>query len=554
MVRPEATDRSSSCGAWLRTTLLAALPLGDPSDAAAWKSGYATILTGDLQKYEVALASPELEGRDTPSAGLARAAEYVEARLLEAGCAPLDEAIRSPSTNGGAGSPSAGAPAARSLRWKYSRLLPSIDAAACALSLSLASGEPRAFAVGTDFVPIVGAGGRAEGPLVFCGFGIDAPREHWDELKGKPLKGAIALIVESEPRHAKLFDGPETTREAELYEKLRELGDAGARGAIVVRRPPERPAKSKLGPRPEPVPLSLRASWAVWNDPRTFQTPEPGAGVVPAVEVDARTADVLLGQDVLALAEKIEKLGRGLSIESKGRKVALESATKSVETELENVVGVLRGADPALADEYVVLGAHYDHIGVDSAGRVGCGADDNASGTAALLELAQAFGTARPRRSLLCVAFSGEEHGLWGSQAFCQRPPIEASRMVAMVNMDMLGRGAPEEIAVLGIVQNPELDKVLDRAKALSKTGVTKIVVRQGEELFQRSDHFSFHQLGVPVLFFFEGLPIDENKDYHTWRDTVEALDFDKLTRSTRLVFNSAWLLANDDQRPPKPK
>ncbi|MCC6409826.1 MAG: M28 family peptidase [Planctomycetes bacterium] len=508
----------------------------------AWKEAYATILTADLQSHEVALASPELEGRNTPSAGLARAAEYIERHFRDAGLEPL------PSASTGTGASDA------SFRWTYTRMIQRAEPEGCALTLEVTGGEPKTFALGTDFVPVVGADGRGDGPLLFCGYGINAPKERWEEVKGKAFKGAIAMLVESEPRHAKLFDGPEITREAELYEKLGDLAAAGVDGVIVVRRPPERPAKPKFGPRPEPVPLSLRSDWASWNDGRTFQTPSPPEGLPPTVEVTPEVAAALLGQDVLELAAKIDKLGKSQQLAPKGRTVRLAAATKAVETELENVVGIVRGTDEALAREYVVLGAHYDHIGVDSAGRIGCGADDNASGTAALIELAQAFAVAPPRRSVLCIAFSGEEHGLWGSQAFCQRPPLAPESFTAMINMDMLGRGEPEEVAVLGIPQNPELEKVLNRAKALSKTGVTKLIVRQGEELFQRSDHFSFHQIGVPVLFFFEGLPIEKNKDYHTWRDTIEALDFDKLTRSTRLVFNSAWLLANDDDRPPKPR
>lgn len=517
---------------------------GDPPDTAVWKSGYDTLLTADLQAHEVALASPEMEGRDTPSAGLARAATYIEEHFLAAGLEAVGAAPTTGTTTSGG-----------SLRWTYSRKIQTANASACELVLAVDGKEPQSFALASDFVPVPGVGGKADGPLIFCGFGIRAPKEKWDDLKGKSLKGAIVMIVESEPRHAKLFDGPEITHDAELFEKLGDLADAKVAGVIVVRRPPEAPAKSKFGPRPDASPLSVRADWAHWNDGRTFQTPQPTpTRLPPTVEVNASTGQLLLGESVVALATRIEKSGRSVQVAPKGRYVRFTSAAEAVDTELENIVGVLRGSDPTLAEEYVVLGAHYDHIGVDSAGRIGCGADDNASGSAALLELAQAFSTARPRRSLLFIAFSGEEHGLWGSQAICQRPPIDPSRLVAMVNMDMLGRGVAEEVAVLGITQNPELEKVLQQAKGLSKTGVTKIVVRQGEELFERSDHYSFHRIGVPVLFFFEGLPIDANKDYHTWRDTIETLDFDKLTRSTRLVFNTAWLLANDDERPPKPR
>ena len=174
--------------------------------------------------------------------------------------------------------------------------------------------------------------------------------------------------------------------------------------------------------------------------------------------------------------------------------------------------------------------------------------------TATAAGLVCALAADPPRRSVLLCAFSGEEDGLLGSQAICARPPVPPERMVAMLNMDMIGRGEADEVAVLGLNQNPDLEKVLDRARRLAPTGIKDVTVRKGEELFARSDHYSFHKIGVPVLFFFEGLPIDKNKDYHTWRDTLDKLDYDKMARTARLVFNTAWILANDDSRPPKPR
>jgi Zn-dependent M28 family amino/carboxypeptidase len=238
-------------------------------------------------------------------------------------------------------------------------------------------------------------------------------------------------------------------------------------------------------------------------------------------------------------------------------------ATEVQELRVDNVAGLVRGSDPARAGEVVVIGAHYDHVGVDDRGRVGLGADDNASGTAALLELARALAEARPARSVACVAFAGEEDGLLGSAAFCEHPPWAMAgavgaeppaTVIAMLNMDMIGRGKRDSVAVIGLEQNPDLGKLLERAQRLEPSGVTRLVTRGGAELWERSDHFSFHQIGVPVLFFFEGLPISDNPDYHTWRDTLEQLDFDKIARTTRLVYNTAWLLANDADKPAPPR
>src|SRR5690606_10201671 len=111
--------------------------------------------------------------------------------------------------------------------------------------------------------------------------------------------------------------------------------------------------------------------------------------------------------------------------------------------------------------------------------------------------------------------------------------------------LDMIGRGDAREVAVLGTRQNPDLERVLARAEQLARTGVREVVTSGGLDLWSRSDHFSFHKIGVPVLFFFEGLPISRNPDYHTWRDTIERLDLAKIENTARLVYNTAWLLAN---------
>ncbi len=515
-------------------------------DVALWKKGYDTVATSDLEQHERNLASPEMEGRDTPSAGLSRAADYIEKCFRDAGLEPLPIAA-STGSDAVAKQPS--------MRFTYTHLAQHEVAEECSLSLAVDGQPPKEFALDHDFVPVPLLGGKAEGTLVFLGFGINAPKEHFEDAKGKELRGAIALIVEGEPRHPKLFEGSDPTRPADLWTKLVDLRDAGVVGVICVRRPPEKLVSKIKGPPIAPTPIGVREAFATWVGDPTPAAPNPlPPHLPPTIEVTPECAQLLLGESVEALAQKIDKSGKSIHMLPKSRKVKLSSGAKSTEVTLEDVVAEIKGTDPELSREFVVIGAHYDHIGVDARDRIGCGADDNASGSSALLELAQAFGGAHPRRSLLFISFSGEEKGLLGSQAFCKKPPIAASSMVAMVNMDMIGRGSPEELAVLGLNQNPELEKVLDRARKMSNVGVTKLVLRQGEELFQRSDHFSFHQIGVPVLFFFEGLPIEKNPDYHSWRDTVDKLDFEKMTRTTKMVFNTVWILANDDARPPRPK
>ena len=118
----------------------------------------------------------------------------------------------------------------------------------------------------------------------------------------------------------------------------------------------------------------------------------------------------------------------------------------------------------------------------------------------------------------------------------------------------MVGFGEESEVSVLGVTRNPKLKPLLERAKRLQKTGLRKVITGKGEELWERSDHYNFHKQGIPVLFFFEGLPISRNKDYHTWRDTVDKVNYPKVTNTARMVYNTVWLLANDEKRPPHPR
>jgi Peptidase family M28 len=537
---------------------LLALALSAPG--GSFEVGLATISKEDLLAHLRTLAGPEREGRDTPSQGLSEAARFLAQRYREAGWLPAPDSLEvwkavskrelPPLPAGGASSAGAEAPAGTYLR-PYLRRLPQPDAQACYLRLDLGTGAPQAFVLGKDFVPLAHCEGEVKGELCFAGFAIDAKKESYDDLEGVKLKGRIALVFEGEPENQKRFDGPELTEDASLWKKLERLRTAQAAGVLFVRRAsaPDPKRKTVEDEYDEPG-LAFRHEWATWNDKHAPD--ERPKETLPCLEITPECANAIAGLDVVAIEHAMDKSARPNKLSWKGRQVLLQSKTATSDLEADNVVAWLPGSDEKLAEQVVVVGAHYDHVGVDTRGRIGFGADDNGSGSAALLELAQALASARPRRSILACSFSGEEEGLLGSQAIAARLPVDKSRIVAMVNMDMIGRGDRNEVAVLGIVQNPALEKVLERARRLAPAGVGKLVLRQGEELFQRSDHYSFHQLGVPVLFFFEGLPIDNNEDYHTWRDTLDKLDLEKMRRTTVLVYETVWTLANDDERPPR--
>jgi Zn-dependent M28 family amino/carboxypeptidase len=231
----------------------------------------------------------------------------------------------------------------------------------------------------------------------------------------------------------------------------------------------------------------------------------------------------------------------------------------------QNVLGLIEGTDPNLRKEVMIIGAHYDHDG-ESNGQIWYGADDNGSGTAALLEIAEAFanGKSRPARSILLCAFTGEEKGLLGSRYYVDHPVFPLNRTIAMFQMDMIGRnedhsadpgqGIPEERAsenanalnVLGSAFSPDLKTTISRENDRVDLTVRFRYDFKAEDLLRRSDQWSFLAREIPAVFFFTGL----HPDYHTPRDTANKINYPKLEKVTRLVYLSAFQIAGKPAKP----
>lgn len=218
-----------------------------------------------------------------------------------------------------------------------------------------------------------------------------------------------------------------------------------------------------------------------------------------------------------------------------------------------NVVAILPGSDPELRDTYVVFSAHMDHVGIGTADAEGDsiynGADDDASGTAALVEVAGAFTalSSRPVRSLMFLAVSGEEKGLLGSRYFSDNPTVPVASIVANINVDMIARNAPDSIVVIG--QEYSSLGPLVRSIATDHPELGLVVVPDPwpeERFFFRSDHFNFARQEIPALFFFSGV----HEDYHRPSDEVERIDPGKAARVARLIFLTAHAIASDAQPP----
>lgn len=216
-----------------------------------------------------------------------------------------------------------------------------------------------------------------------------------------------------------------------------------------------------------------------------------------------------------------------------------------------NTIGILEGSDPALKNEYLVYSAHMDHIGITSGqpDSISNGADDDGSGTAGVLELAEAFSqrNARPKRSIVFITVSGEEKGLWGSSYFADHPTVPIKDVVADLNIDMIGRNWKDTIVVIGM-QHSDLGTTLagvgESHRDLRMTPIDDIWPEEG--LYFRSDHYNFAKKGVPILFFTSGL----HDDYHRVTDSAEKIDSEKESRILKLLFFLGQDIANNPTRP----
>ena len=267
---------------------------------------------------------------------------------------------------------------------------------------------------------------------------------------------------------------------------------------------------------------------------------------------DGAIAPILAAHGVDLMSARAR--GGGSVINVPGLTLRLSPRVEVVERDsAPNVVGILEGEDPELRNEYIVFSAHMDHIGVGEPDAQGDsiynGADDDASGTTAVLELAEAYAelATRPRRSMIFLLVSGEEKGLWGSAYYVDNASVPADRMVANLNADMVGRNWSDTIVVIG-KEHSDLGATLTEVNAahpeLNMTAIDDLW--PDERFYYRSDHFNFAQRGVPVLFFFNGT----HEDYHGLHDEVDRIDADKASRITKLMFFLGYEVANRTERP----
>ena len=439
-----------------------------------------------LLDHVKALTAPEMEGRASGTPGAERAASYIEAEMRRLGLRP-----------GGDGG---------TFRQEFT--VPTGVRLADGNALSVLAPAPRALALGQDFVPLtVSADGRQEADVVFAGYGITAPELGWDDYASVDARGRIVLVLEHEPRRsdpAGPFRQPDAYHYTERSHKIINAREHGALGVLLVVADATLPA------------LSGHAQ---------------SAGLLVAA-VSPAVADALLAPAGLAAATRAIEAGPSpRSFLLPGARVALRASLVRERGRAANVVGVLPGRDDRVGDEAVLIGAHYDHLGrggqgslaPEATGRVHPGADDNASGVAAVLGLARAFVHAGGApRTLVFAAFAGEEMGLLGSAHYVRRPAHPLERTVLMLNLDMVGRPRERTLYVGGVDSGAGL-------RALVQAQAGPLALRLRGDPYGPSDHASFYAAGRPVLFLFTGA----HGDYHRPTDTWDRIDTDGLADVT---------------------
>lgn len=466
-------------------------------------AGAATITAADMYARIGVLADDSLRGRDTPSPGLESAAAYLVREYRRLGLEPAGE-------NG-------------TFYQRYPFPLRQPQAGAGRLEIASARGA-LSLRAGRDFFALGGTAADLRAPLVYVGREPEATVGDGGALRDRI---AVAALPGSYTRDFRL----ERNRQAALART------AGA-GAIIH---------------------LLDRSWTADSIARYAQRsaePTRRLGAEPAFPelfLSYEAADRLFAAAGLRLGELWERgeITRAVPLPGVTAVAGLPQAELDRAT-APNVVALLRGSDPALRDEYVVLSAHMDHVGVGEAvngDSIYNGADDDASGTSGILEVAEAFASLpeRPRRSVLFVHVSGEEKGLLGSEWFSDHPTVPLERIVADINVDMIGRNSPDTVVVIGKDYSSLGATVNGIQTAHPELGlVTADDIWPEERFFFRSDHFNFARKEVPAIFFFSGV----HEDYHRPSDEVDRIDADKAARVARMVFYTAARIANADARP----
>lgn len=508
------------------------------------------ITQAQLRDYLTFIASDEMEGRDTPSRGLDTTAKFIAFNLARWGAKPM----------GGDGT----------FFQKIALVRRRLDEAKTTAALNDA---PLKY--GDDFLAAGQRGsaeGTASGPLVYVGPGWVIKSKNIDPYAGVDIKGKVIVVSGVIlPTGVTPGDVPQARRGADWFSPADYAARNGAVGIVYLPRTGTTTTAEWDAARNSPrFRGGGQGGWEMEATAAATAPPPPAvpARALPVINVSPDAAARLFAGENVTAGAAMRGEGTPFALKAE-KKIAFTVAFATERTATQNVVGVIEGSDPRLKSEYVAFGAHYDHIGIgrpDAKGdTINNGADDDGSGTSALLAMAEAAARSplKPRRSLLFVWHCGEEKGLWGSDYFTRNPTVPLKQIAAQVNIDMIGRSkpagdtqprnaslsGPTEVYTIGPrIMSEEMARIVE----MTNKGYLNLNLnsayddeKERNRFFFRSDHYNYAKKGIPIIFFFDGVHVD----YHRPSDEVSQIDFAKLERVTRTAFLVGVQLANRPNR-----
>ena len=518
--RPLGYTRRTMLPRLVPAALIGLLALGAAPSAArlpaAVDSAIQQITVAELHRYVEMLASDAMSGRGVGHAGNRLAEKYIAAAFDEAHVPPASPDYLQP----------------------VEVYQPRLGAHA-RLTMTARDTALADLRVGADFYPVPESGDQAvDARVVFAGHGLTAPDARVDDYAGVDARGAIVMVLDDVPDSVKRLPSLSNDERAAMGSVERKIADARTHGAagLVVVRP------------------YMGDPHAIW--PETTSVRSASYRLLRAM----RAAPM----PVAAISEHAAAAVRQALDAHKTVRASLAPDVIVTPILMNNVLGIVEGRQPAA--ETVVVGAHLDHDGIDEAGRIYNGADDNASGTAAVLAIAAAFARAsaqgqRPARAVVFALWNGEEKGSLGAEYYAAAP-VPARHVIANLNLDMIGR--EEEIPdssdpryqgfartsagqntnvvhLLGYTFSPDLAAIVEGANDTIRLTIKEDYDRDSQGLLKRSDNWPFLEHGIPAVFLTTGL----HPDYHTPDDDTERIDFAKLERIAQLACRAAWMAAD---------
>jgi Zn-dependent M28 family amino/carboxypeptidase len=398
--------------------------------------------------------------------------------------------------------------------------------------------DTRKLAIDSDFEPLsISLAAQIDGPIVFAGYGITAPDLQWDDYAGMDVKGKIVIVLRHEPQEMdpkSRFDGTTMTAHATFMNKAINARQHGAKAILFISDPNNHPEDKD----------TMSATM------RDIGTDDSGIAALRISRAAVAPLFEKAGKSISSVQREMDNDYKPESFDLKSNAHVVTDISRIRKT-VHNVIAELPGSDSQLKNEWVVIGAHYDHLGLgdehslsqSQIGQIHHGADDNASGTSGVLEIARLASQHKLafKRSILFMTFAGEEDGLLGSAYFVNHPTVPLNSIVAMINMDMIGRVTNNHLNVLGVGTSPDFKSWIEE---FNKTVGMELTFSGSSH--DGSDHISFDGKHIPILFFFSGL----HSDYHRPSDTADKINSDGAVSVLKLVAMSTERLANASKRP----